>query len=248
MSNPRQDRAGTEALASIERATPGLCKNIPSENCDWFATQIRHAVEDYFEHPRPRELAAEIRTFARALRGPPSNVLAAFDSLSPDSLEMMSLLGDLPERNQLANPRIRSGAIKKLQSLIVAAAYVATEEDNKTKTPRKRILKGTKPPSQNRKKEKLLGQNQLKYALKHGLTHFPEHWLVTRLAAAYAGATGNRVTRGSDGYGPSPFEEMVQIIWKALDIERPKSVEHLVRKHTERRQACFGEPKRRHGP
>ena len=61
-------------------------------------------------------------------------------------------------------------------------------------------------------------------------------------AAAYAGATGSRVIRGSEGYGPSPFEEMVQIIWKALDIEKPKSVEHLVRKHTERRRACFGEP------
>jgi len=237
----------TEALESIERATPGLCKDILAENCGWFVTQIRHAVEDYFEHPRARELAEEIRVFARALRGPPANVLAVFDSLSPVNLEMISLLGDLPDRNQLANPRTQTEAIKKLRSLIVAGAYVARAEDNKTKNPRKRILKGTEPPSQNRKKEKLVGQNQLKHALKHGLTHFPEHWLVTRLAAAYAGATGNRVTRGSDGYGLSPFEEMVQIIWKALDIERPKSVEHLVRKHTERRRPGFGEPEKRHG-
>ena len=165
----------TEALASIERATPGLCKNIPTENCGWFATQIRHAVEDYFEHPRARELAEEIRVFARALRGPPANVLAAFDSLSPVNLEMISLLGDLPDRNQLANPRKRAEAIKKLRSLIVAGAYVARAEDNKTKNPRKRILKGTEPPSQNRKKEKLVGQNQLRHALKHELTHFPEH-------------------------------------------------------------------------
>ena len=237
----------TEALASIERATPGLCKNIPTENCGWFVTQIRHAVEDYFAHPRARELAEEIMVFERALRGPPANVLATFDSLSPVNLEMISLLGDLPDRNQLANPRTRAEAIKKLRSLIVTGAYVARAEDNKTKNPRKRILKGTEPPSQNRKKEKLVGQNQLKHALKHELTHFPEHWLITRLAAAYAGATGNHVTRGSEGYGPSPFEEMVQIIWKALDIERPKSVEHLVRKHTERRRPGFGEPERRHG-
>ena len=162
----------TGALASIERATPGLCKNIPTENCGWFATQIRHAVEDYFEHPRARELVEEIRVFARALRGPPANVLAAFDSLSPVNLEMISLLGDLPDRNQLANPRTRTEAIKKLRSFIVAGAYVARAEDNKTKNPRKRILKGTEPPSQNRKKEKLVGQNQLKHALKHGLPTF----------------------------------------------------------------------------
>ncbi len=164
MGNPRQDRAGTEALASIERATPGLCKNIPPENCGWFVAQIRHAVEDYFEHPRARELAEEIRVFARALRGPPANVLAAFDSLSPVNLEMISLLGDLPDRNQLANPRTQTEGIKKLRSLIVTGAYVARAEDNKTKNPRKRILKGTEPPSQNRKKEKLVGQNQLRHA------------------------------------------------------------------------------------
>ena len=113
-----------------------MCKNIPSENCGWFVTQIRHAVEDYFEHPRARELAEEIRVFARALRGPAANVLATFDSLSPVNLEMISLGGDLPDRNQLANPRTRAEAIKKLRSLIVAGAYVARAEDNKTKNPR----------------------------------------------------------------------------------------------------------------
>ena len=41
----------TKALASIKQATPDLCMNIPTENSGWFVTQIRHAVEDYFEHP-----------------------------------------------------------------------------------------------------------------------------------------------------------------------------------------------------
>ena len=235
-------------MALIERATPDLCENIPEENRRWFVTQIGYAVEDYFEHSRPHELAAEISAFARALRGPPANVLAAFDKLAPVSLEMMSRHGNLPNRHKLANPRTRSEAIKKLQSLIVAAAYVARAEDNQPKTPRKRILKGTEPPSQNRKKEKLLGQNQLKYALKHGLTHFPEHFLVKQLAAAYAGATGSRTTRGSEGYGPSPFEEMVQVVWDALDIKRPENVAYIVRRHVEERHAYFSEVKKQRGP
>ena len=189
-----------------------------------------------------------MRAFSRVLRGPQADVLAAFDSLSPVSLEIMSRHGNLPDRHKLANPATWSQAIKELRGRMVAAAYVARAEDNKPKNPRKRILKGTELPSQNRKKEKLLGQNQLKYALKHGLTHFPEYFLVKQLAAAYAGATRKRTTRNSDGYGPSPFGAIVQLVWDALDIKRPKNVEHIVRQHVEERRAYFSGVKVPHAP
>ena len=173
---------------------------------------VKTACEIYLSLASPKQINAEIKALATAIRKRPMDVHIVLSDASPGARELIYRSPDAPSVSELQSPETRKDALQRLK----AALTYAERRPGEITTIGPKLKKGRQ---ENR----------------------PEYVLVSFLAAAFARATG-KATGRSWSTEPktdddlSNFERLVKEVFTALKIDDQFNVKNLVRLHIEERK------------
>jgi hypothetical protein len=205
-----------EAKKRILVVRDALCANIPEEHQEWFMDRITVAIVNYLEETPPSTISKEIKVLEKAMRETPEKVKAMIKALSSGTYSLLCEHVDMPRLGERRNKDTDKLDAKLLGPVIMASERIRREGDRR-RCIRKTVgsLSRGRPPS----------------AL--------ESVLVSKLASALAGATGEPTTGGTDEY-VTPFIELVEEVLTLLHIDDPQdggfSALKLVTRHIVERQ------------
>lgn len=179
-----------------------------------FLKAITNAAQDYLDLSDPAKVAAEIRDLKRNLSKGSGSPLTLLDNLSNGALEMIEAYGEVPDFSALTDADEILDAKRDLLGILTSASKIIRQK------------------SQNRSKTILIGQ-----VSQGRVPHRREEYFVSRLATAYAAATGQPTSRSWSDEEQKDFEVVVELALEAVDAPINISGKKLIEIHIKNRNS-----------
>jgi hypothetical protein len=210
------DKMQTSKVDQLEKCMEPVCDGIRSyattSSRDQFLKAITRAAQDYLDLPDPVQVAQEIRDLEEKLRKGVEVSKELFDNLSSGTLELIEAHGKIPDPADFTDAEeIRDASRDFLGVITRSSRIIAQKSQNRTKrVPIGQVNRG-RPP------------------------HRREEFLVSRLATAYAAATGLLPTRAWPDDKITDFEVVIGLALNALEVDEDISAKKLLRRHVRNR-------------
>jgi len=177
-----------------------------------FLKAITCAAHDYLDLPDPVMVASEIRNLEEQLRKGSANPQALLGNLTLGVLELIEAHGKIPDFSILSDAVEIKDASLDLLGIVTSSSKKINQK------------------SQKRTKHTPIGQ------ISRGRPrHRREEFLVSRLATAYAAATGQPTSRSWYDDNQKDFEVVVALVLNALGVPKNISATKLVEQHIRNR-------------
>ena len=198
-------------FAKLQGSQQGWAGFFPKAKSDIFFERVKSAVKDFVSLSDQSDLASAVDTLNKACRTPSKTLPAIFNDLKDDLGDLIDhAWNPLPETPR--NLRGWSDFAGELESRLVS-----TDRWKDEGVRRRRVRKpiAQRPPSR---------PSKAKIDV-----------LVSRVAAAYAGASGKRVTRSRGTSPATSFERIIADIFANMEIDDIADSKTFVRRHVEAR-------------